>query len=181
MDEINKQIMGNDMTPLDQLEKRTLLALVNTNLALDESYPLPPNVIPVGGLQVKEPNKLPQDIGSFINGSGKGSVFFSLGTNLRSEYMPEEKKKLFLDVFRQFPEYRFLWKLESTGELIIPENVLVSKWFPQSDILAHPRVKLFITHSGQLSTHEAIWRGVPLLSIPFILDQNKVRERILLR
>lgn len=40
------------------------------------------------------------------------------------------------------------------------------------NIAAHPNLKLFITHGGQLSTTEAIYYGVPILGIPVMADQN---------
>lgn len=175
MDVWNKEQFGSDMMSIEQLEKQTIFSLINTNPEVDESMPLPAGVIPVGGLQVKDPKPLADELDSFISGSESGAVLFSLGTNVRSEFMSKEKQNVFLDVFRQMPKYRFLWKLENnTNELHIPENVMISQWLPQSDILAHPKIKAFITHSGLLSTHETIWRGVPVLSIPFAFDQNKV-------
>lgn len=38
-------------------------------------------------------------------------------------------------------------------------------------ISAHPNMKLFITHGGQLSVTEAIHFGVPLIAIPRHADQ----------
>lgn len=73
------------------------------------------------------------------------------------------------------PQYNFLWKFETnTLPMKAPKNVLIRPWMPQNDLLGHPKIVLFITHSGGLSTIEASWYGVPLVAIPFMGDQHKV-------
>ena len=37
--------------------------------------------------------------------------------------------------------------------------------------LAHKNTVLFITHGGLLSSHEIVYNGVPVIGIPFFLDQ----------
>jgi len=37
--------------------------------------------------------------------------------------------------------------------------------------IAHPNVKLFISHGGLLGTTEAVYEGVPILSMPLFGDQ----------
>lgn len=38
--------------------------------------------------------------------------------------------------------------------------------------IAHPNVKLFITHGGLLSTLETVYHGVPILGIPMFAEQK---------
>lgn len=101
-----------------------------------------------------------------------------MGTNLRSDMMDVTNRQKFLDAFRQLPDYHIFWKFESANLLgnDIPKNVMVNKWLPQSDILAHPRTKAFFTHGGLLSVQESIWHGVPMIGMPFMFDQLKVRN-----
>lgn len=51
------------------------------------------------------------------------------------------------------------------------ENVLIKTWLPQVDILAHPNVKLFISHCGLGGIVESQWLGVPILGFPMFGDQ----------
>ncbi|TGZ49038.1 UDP-glucuronosyltransferase 2B5 [Temnothorax longispinosus] len=44
--------------------------------------------------------------------------------------------------------------------------------------LAHKNVKAVWTHGGLLSTQEAIWKGIPMIVMPFFGDQ-KFNTRIL--
>lgn len=53
------QKFGPGVPPLSELEKHTLVALVNTNPLFDPPQPLPPNVIPVAGLHIQASKKLP--------------------------------------------------------------------------------------------------------------------------
>jgi hypothetical protein len=76
--------------------------------------------------------------------------------------MPEETKKVFLNVFSRLKQ-RVIWKWETEEMEGLPPNVMLKKWLPQQDILGHKNIKLFITHGGLLSTQEAIYHGVPLI------------------
>ncbi|CAG7786008.1 unnamed protein product, partial [Allacma fusca] len=76
----------------------------------------------------------------------------------------------FLSAFSKMKQ-RVIWKFE--GDLKnLPANVKISKWLPQQDILGHPNIKLFMTHGGAMSTYEAVYHGVPLLTLPVFCDQN---------
>lgn len=79
-------------------------------------------------------------------------MLFSLGSNIQASSIDVEKLKMFIDAFAQFPDYHFLWKFEKPSIAIqLPKNVIIRPWLPQSDILAHPKIRCFITHSGLYS------------------------------
>ncbi|CAG9767342.1 unnamed protein product [Ceutorhynchus assimilis] len=146
------------------------LILLNSHLSYTGAVPLAPNMIEIGGYYIDPPKKLPKDLQDFLDDAKDGAIYFSMGSHLKSDIMPEEKKKIFLNVFKKLKQ-KVLWKLE----VDLPEkskNVFIGKWMPQQEILAHPNVKLFITHGGLLSTSEAIYNGVPLLIMPLFGDQK---------
>lgn len=153
---------------MTELEQRTAIAFVNTNPTFNIPAPLPENVIPVGGLHIRDTKPLskvwndhlfdfiftaffllPQDLEQFIASAKMGFVLFSLGTNIRSSLMDVDKQKILLNAFEQFPDYNFVWKFEEpTIDLKLPKNVMIRPWLAQSDILAHPKIRAFFTHSG---------------------------------
>lgn len=67
---------------------------------------------------------------------------------------------------------RVIFKWESDELEGKPDNVLIGKWLPQNDILAHEKTKLFISHVGMGSLTEAKNYGVPILAIPIFGDQH---------
>lgn len=93
------------------------------------------------------------------------------GTNVRSENLGELRIKKIIETFKKFPKIKFLWKFEAEISKDLPKNVFIRSWMPQADLLAHPNIKLFITHSGLLSIQEAMWYGVPILGLPVFGDQ----------
>ncbi|GFG40253.1 hypothetical protein Cfor_10075 [Coptotermes formosanus] len=170
---------GRDGPSVWEAEKNISLVMVNNHWS--QSYPLPllPSIIQLGNLHIqKEPKPLPEDLKDFLDGGAEGVVYFSLGSNVRSETMSEEKKQVFLSAFAELPQ-RVLWKWEANYTSDLPRNVKLAKWLPQQDVLAHPNVKLFITQGGLQSFHEATYHAVPLIGIPFICDQqHNVRKMV---
>ncbi|KAL7029777.1 hypothetical protein ACKWTF_006359 [Chironomus riparius] len=174
IDKQMKEIYGPTTPYAEDLDKKAILMLVNSHPAVDYPEPLPQNIIQVGGLQIKEPKPVSDDISEFIKKGKKGAVLMALGTNMRSDEIGSKAITSILEAFRQIPDYNFLWKFE-TAEMLkdMPKNVMIKDWLPQNDILALPNIKLFITHGGLLSTHESVWHGVPMVAIPFIADQHR--------
>lgn len=65
-------------------------------------------------------------------------------------------------------------QMNDLGE--IPSNFVVKNYVPQTDVLQY--TKLFITHGGMNSTHEAFYYGVPLIVIPQSADQPIIAEQV---
>ncbi|XP_065077837.1 UDP-glycosyltransferase UGT5-like [Ochlerotatus camptorhynchus] len=158
--------------PLDQLKKTAIsLVLLNNHFSFNYPRPYVTGMIEVGGMHINRvPNPLPADIQSFMDSATDGVIYFSMGSNIKGKDLPKEKRDAFLKVFSKLKQ-KVLWKWEDENLPGKPSNVLVQNWWPQDDILAHPNVKLFITHGGLLSTTESLYHGVPVIGIPVFGDQ----------
>lgn len=115
---------------------------------------------------------------SFVEGAKRGTVLMSLGTNVKADILDTQVIKNILETFAQLSDYNFIWKWNDKELPAAPsKNVLMSSFLPQNDILAHSKVKAFITHSGLLSMQESMWYGKPMVTIPFFIDQNRNAAR----
>uniref|UniRef100_A0AAG5DJ22 UDP-glucuronosyltransferase n=1 Tax=Anopheles atroparvus TaxID=41427 RepID=A0AAG5DJ22_ANOAO len=153
------------------LERQVSVILLNSYHPLTTVRAKVPGLVQVGGLHIKQPKRLPDDLQKFIEEATDGVIFFSLGTNLRSADLPPEKLTVILEVFGTMKQ-RVVWKFEDEHIKNLPPNVLVRSWLPQSDILGHRNVKVFITHGGLLGTQEGVHRVVPMVGIPIYCDQH---------
>lgn len=52
------------------------------------------------------------------------------------------------------------------------KDVRYERWIPQAAVLAHPRVRAFVSHCGATSVNEAIYHKVPIIALPFFHDQR---------
>ncbi|KAI5632276.1 UDP-glucoronosyl and UDP-glucosyl transferase domain-containing protein [Phthorimaea operculella] len=145
------------------------VVLVNSHPSIAPALSLPPNVVDIGGYHIDKPQPLPQDVQKILDSSPQGVVYFSMGSVIKGHQLPLKLRKDLITIFGGLP-YTVLWKFEEELQGL-PKNVIVRKWWPQTGILAHSNVKLFITHGGLLSSIEAVQFGVPLLAIPVFGDQ----------
>ncbi|BFF93408.1 UDP-glucuronosyltransferase 1-7C-like [Drosophila madeirensis] len=176
-DKIYKDLYGDDplMPRYEDLHKNiSLIFFASHGISEGPIRPNVPGVIEIGGIQVKDqPDPLPKDIADFLNGAteSQGAILLSLGSNVKAVHIkPDTVLKMF-NVISKLKQ-KVLWKwddLENTPG--ISENILYAKWLPQDDILAHPKIKLFITHAGKGGVTEAQYHGKPMLALPVFGDQ----------
>ena len=103
-----------------------------------------------------------------------GFVVVSFGSILKGAAMPDNIRRIFLNTFARFGDLTFIWKWEGWMggyNESIPANVHQLEWLPQQDLLAHPNIKMFITHCGLMSHQEAVYHGVPFIALPVFADQ----------
>ncbi|KAH8238009.1 hypothetical protein KR032_010869 [Drosophila birchii] len=170
-----REIYGDDPTlpAYDDLHKNiSLIFFASHGISEGPIRPNVPAVIEVGGIQVKDrPDPLPQNMAEFLDDAPHGAILFSLGSNIKKDHIvPETARKIF-NVISKLTQ-KVIWKwddLENTPGN--SKNILYSKWLPQDDILAHPNIKLFITHAGKGGLTEAQYHGVPMLALPVFGDQ----------
>ncbi|CAH2230254.1 jg20003 [Pararge aegeria aegeria] len=168
--EMLKRHFGPGIPTLRELKNNVHMLFLNIHPIWDFNRPVSQNILYLGGMHQKSEKELPKDLKTFLNSSKNGVIYMSFGTNVKPSLLPPEKVKIFTTVFSQLP-YDILWKWDKDEIPGRPKNVRISKWLPQSDLLRHPKIKLFITQGGLQSTDEALTAGVPLIGVPMLGDQ----------
>ncbi|XP_017776621.1 PREDICTED: UDP-glucuronosyltransferase 2C1-like, partial [Nicrophorus vespilloides] len=163
---------GKGYPDLYELGQATDMLFINVNPIIHGIRPLSPATITIGGgIHLNPPKPLPRDIQTFLDNAKTGAIYFSLGSNIKSNAISLQTKQILLEAFKNMPQYQILWKFEDTELEGKPENVNIVQWAPQQDILRHPNIKLFITQGGLQSLDETIHNGVPFIGMPFFADQ----------
>lgn len=141
-------------------------------------YPRPtmPNVVYMSGFQCKPPKALPADLEEFVQSSGDhGVVLMSLGTLVSK--LPAHITEEIAAAFAQLPQ-KVIWRYLGKRPNNLGNNTLLVEWFPQNDLLGHPKTRLFVAHGGTNGLQEAIYHGVPIIGMPLFFDQPENLSRI---
>jgi glucuronosyltransferase len=160
----------------DEIHKNISVVFMNSHVSSSAARPFMPNMVGIGGIHVEPSKPLPQDIQEFLDSATDGAILFSMGSFVQSTDWTVQQREAFVNVFGKLKQ-KILWKYENETLPCNPGNIKIGKWLPQRDIVAHPNVKLFITHGGQCGTTEALYEGVPLLGFPLFGDQGMNIER----
>lgn len=136
-----------ELPTIDSLVKNVSVILINMHQFFLPPRPMMPGIVYFGGAHIEEPKLLPDDLQTFLDDAVDKVIFLSFGTFVKSNEMPPERLKVFLDALGQVKQ-RVIWHYDDESIPNIPSNVLIRKWSPHSDILAHPNVVLFISHGS---------------------------------
>ncbi|XP_043469337.1 UDP-glycosyltransferase UGT5-like isoform X2 [Leptopilina heterotoma] len=175
------QIIANKIAPgtsVFEIERNFSLVILGNNHIFGYPKPLLPNVVEVQGLHINDNlDHLPQDIQEFLDNAPQGVIYFSLGSNLQSDQLSNSTLTELYSAFGTLKQ-KILWKHRGskTTEL---KNIKFVKWVPQQAVLAHKNIKMFMMQGGLQSLQEAVYYGIPVISIPFFGDQKFNTRKIL--
>nr|AHY99684.1 UDP-glycosyltransferase 40U1 [Spodoptera littoralis] len=161
---------GRDAPSFYEMKYNASLILANAYVSTAIPQTMPQSHKYIGGYHVDEVVKPLLEDKKLIESSKDGVIYFSLGSNLKSKDLPEEIRVSLLKMFGTLKQ-TVLWKFEA-NMTDLPPNVHILEWAPQQAILSHPKLAVFITHGGLLSTIESVHFGIPIIGIPVLADQH---------
>ncbi|XP_068744718.1 UDP-glucuronosyltransferase 2C1-like isoform X1 [Montipora capricornis] len=152
------------------------LVIMSSDVALEYPQPLLPGQIMAGPITIKKPKPLPAELESYINGSeSEGFIIVSFGSYVET-VMTKDKIDIMAAAFGKLKQ-KVLWKLKNYTPPSLSPNIRPMDWLPQNDLLAHKKIRAFVTHVGHSSFYESAYHGVPLVAIPLFADQFENAKR----
>ena len=170
-----KKVFPNTKPPsVNAILNKADLTLYNIDSLM--GYPLPsvPNIKYVGGLSIAPVKPVSNEMAAILDSYPEGVVLVSFGSIGHS--MPTIYMNKILSAFGQL-NLTFLMRYMGDTKLL-PKNINAFEWLPHDDLLAHPKVKLFINHCGNNGQLEGLYHGVPMVGIPLFVDQGFNGRRI---
>ncbi|XP_055472705.1 UDP-glucuronosyltransferase 1-2 isoform X3 [Psammomys obesus] len=150
--------------------------LFRGDFVFDYPRPIMPNMVFIGGINCANRKPLSQEFEAYVNASGEhGIVVFSLGSMVSE--IPQKKAMEIAEALGRIPQ-TVLWRYTGTRPSNLAKNTILVKWLPQNDLLAHPKARAFITHSGSHGVYEGICNGVPMVMMPLFGDQMDNAKRM---
>jgi len=142
------------------------------DISVGYAFPQMPNTVAIGDILAGRPgNALPRDLEDFISPSNGGMIIVSFGSYFDFD-TPDIVRK-FCDAFTdRRRRLHVIWKTQYAH--ICPnddDRVKLMPWIPQNDLLADPRVRVFISHGGINSIIESVYHAKPLIVFPITVDQ----------
>jgi MGT family glycosyltransferase len=136
----------------------------------------------VGPSAPKTPDPLGNKLEQWINEQEQPIMYIAFGTAY--EFNKKTLQKLTAELAPLSNTISILWSLPANQQQSLPSDFILPKswrletFVPQWSVLAHPNVKLFITHCGSNSVYESLLNQVPMIACPTGKDQFANGARI---
>ncbi|GMS85066.1 hypothetical protein PENTCL1PPCAC_7241, partial [Pristionchus entomophagus] len=158
VDALFKEKFGQTFPSVLEISANSAYVFVNSEPLIDFAAPTMSKVIHIGGIGAQEPKSLDEDWKDILSKREK-TVLLSFGSVTQSSKLKMPIKLSIIETVKSFPHVTFIWKYEEEDDFTMEiaskiDNLHLTKWMPQVDLLAHPNLSLFITHGGMGSTQE---------------------------
>ena len=135
----------------------------------------------VGAVVSKNPQNLSAELETWLDSKPERSVVFvSMGSVAQ---LSAEHGKAIVNAI-QVTGHSAIWSLRENNRYILEgleldkERFSILSWVPQLAALQHKAISLAILQGGMNGVHEAIYFGVPVITVPFVNDQADVSARV---
>lgn len=166
-------------SPLDSVLYQPVL--YNSVIGIERTRTLLPLHHYIGPLFLPSSPPLEQELEEWINNNDKeGSeiIFISMGTTAE---VTQEMAQALLSLSTN---YRLVWSLRESNNDILTGlsydsyRVYISSWISQFTLLQHTSVRLAILHCGLNGVQESLYNKVPVLCVPYGMDQYAIADRL---
>lgn len=162
---IASENFGADIPNLLEIEQSADLLLINLYQALGNVRPVGPTTIYLGGIHRKLSlgDEMREDLAQFLDQSEEPIVYVNLDLDPVVDHYRLEKIINSLESVQA----TIVWNWNQGQFVNTSTRIYQSFSLPQEEILAHPKVKLFITSGGQRNIEDAIHHRVPVLGVSY--------------
>jgi UDP:flavonoid glycosyltransferase YjiC (YdhE family) len=169
-----------------------IMKISNSYIGFEEPRPISSTLKLVGPVIDDDIPQLGEELQDFLDSNKVMYVAFGTAAVLSEKVLKKLVSSMQLAIDSGVIE-RVLWGLGNTDDQDFPKTyevngqtystksildgshpyIKILSWVPQTSILNHQNTKLFISHGGVESIHEAIHSGTPILSVPMFGDQPR--------
>jgi len=151
------------------------LWLYMEDISVGYALPHMPNTVSVGDIMTGRPGEaLPSELEDFISAAEDGVMFVSFGSfiDLSAHLVVRKFCDAFVDRKNRL---RVVWKTQHANPCAagddVDQRVKFMSALPPNDLLADPRIRIFISHGGVNGIMESVYHAKPLVIFPIISDQ----------
>uniref|UniRef100_H3B4I3 UDP glycosyltransferase 8 n=1 Tax=Latimeria chalumnae TaxID=7897 RepID=H3B4I3_LATCH len=159
---------------MELIQETSMFFLCNDN-ALEFPRPTLPNIVFVGGILTGPPNRLPEELLSWVEGADAGVVIVSFGIGIRQ--LPTDLSEKMAAAFARLPQ-RVIWRYFGKTPSRMGNNTRRIEWMPQNDLLGNCKISLFKSYLLLPLTLPTLCQALPFYLVPHFNSYNESRIRL---